>query len=301
MNRFFSHGLSVFAVLGIAMLVPSAHSAEVIFSANPSGSWHLFAMPLDGSSIVQLGHTTADEHSAAVGPNNLRIAFSTSDGSLWTAILATQKATKLPLPPGRYAHPTWLPDGSGIVFTAYTVHPPDDEDSDLYVYNFKEGKKKLFLKQAGSQDYAAISPDGSQIAYVSSVVTLIPGLEGIINQQLWVASLRENKAGPLFPTTAKDRDPAWAPDGKHLAFCSDRNGKYNIWITDPEGHELTQLTDDPASATSPAWSPDGKEIVYVSTSSGRSELRIVNVATREVRDLRPFGSKPVEVRDPQWR
>ena len=70
-----------------------------------------------------------------------------------------------------------------------------------------------------------------------------------------------------------DSEPAWSPDGKLLAFSSNRtpdadaNYKSHIWVVAldnaDKGAHLTQLTPDPGPDSAPAWSPDGKWIAYV--------------------------------------
>jgi dipeptidyl aminopeptidase/acylaminoacyl peptidase len=70
-----------------------------------------------------------------------------------------------------------------------------------------------------------------------------------------------------------DSEPAWSPDGKFLAFSSNRtpdadaNYKSHIWVVAADnadqGAHLTQLTPDPGPDSAPAWSPDGKWMAYV--------------------------------------
>ena len=73
-----------------------------------------------------------------------------------------------------------------------------------------------------------------------------------------------------------DSSPAWSPDGKLIAFVSNRtkepdsNSNSDIWIVSAsspdKGKTLLQLTENPGSDNSPAWSPDGKTIAYVTVT-----------------------------------
>lgn len=60
-----------------------------------------------------------------------------------------------------------------------------------------------------------------------------------------------------------DRYPRWSPDGKRIAFASDRSGNYEIWTLDLEGTNLRQQTfGSERGASFPLWSPDGKRILF---------------------------------------
>jgi Tol biopolymer transport system component len=72
----------------------------------------------------------------------------------------------------------------------------------------------------------------------------------------------------LTENAANDIDGAWSPDGKHVAFASDRSGNYDIFVMNDDGTDLRQLTTDAADDTQPRWSPDGTRIVFTSKTDG---------------------------------
>jgi TolB protein len=293
--------LVIVLVLSVYLVVrPSPRKGGIAFVANVNGNWDLFIMDGDSTNLTQLTDTPIDERTPALSPNGEQVAYSTSDGAIWVMSLGSKSATRLQLPGDRSGYPAWLSDGTGIIYTSYKVTPPT-EDSDFFVYSFQEQNPKLFLMQTGPQDYPALSPSGDRLAYVSSLATLVPGFGSTVTQQLWVVSLLSGKPAQLLVGSAIEGQPAWAPDGERIAFASDRKGNPDIWVIKPDGQGLEQLTSNAASETSPCWSPGGEEVAFVSNESGRMQLSVIDVNTKKSRMLSPFGSHPVEMKDPSWR
>ncbi|NMC84112.1 MAG: peptidoglycan DD-metalloendopeptidase family protein [Anaerolineaceae bacterium] len=64
----------------------------------------------------------------------------------------------------------------------------------------------------------------------------------------------------------------WSPDGKRIAFETNRNGNSEIYLINTDASGLINLTNNSAEDTSPSWSPDGESIVFVSNRDGNQEL-----------------------------
>ena len=70
--------------------------------------------------------------------------------------------------------------------------------------------------------------------------------------------------------TASERDPSWSPDGRRIAFLSDRTaaGNDELWVMNADGSGATQLTFSPTDEYAIDWSPDGSRIVFSLTPAG---------------------------------
>ena len=93
-----------------------------------------------------------------------------------------------------------------------------------------------------------------------------------------------------------DRNPEWSPDGKWIAFISDDGFQNEIYITDANGKNKTQLTNNSKSYLwELKWSPDSKKILF---SDKEMKLYFIEIATKQIREV--TKSKIWEIRDYNW-
>lgn len=77
----------------------------------------------------------------------------------------------------------------------------------------------------------------------------------------------------------REQDPRWSPNGKWIAFISDRTGREEIWMADELGHNSKQLTDADCEKSPPVWSPDSKSMLWYGSDR---KLRLLSVDTGAV-------------------
>ncbi len=125
----------------------------------------------------------------------------------------------------------------------------------------------LALNRVGSPD---ISPDGKFVAYT---VRSTNWDENSYDTQLWLADVTTKQTRQLTTAKKSSSAPAWSPDGRRLAFISDRTDKRQIYVIDPRGGEAEALTNVEDGVTAFAWSPDGTRIAYTATEPKSAALK----------------------------
>ncbi|CAN5332027.1 hypothetical protein BH10ACI2_BH10ACI2_02910 [soil metagenome] len=79
----------------------------------------------------------------------------------------------------------------------------------------------------------------------------------------------------LTNNLAEDDSPEFSPDGKRIAFVSNRDGARNIYVMNSNGGNVVRLTNVPAAENSPTWSPDGTKILFESSRDGNPEIYVM--------------------------
>jgi TolB protein len=95
---------------------------------------------------------------------------------------------------------------------------------------------------------------------------------------------RESFAVPEQIAAANSEESAWSPDGRRIAFDSNRDGKFlNIYLLELNTGKVIRLTDTKANDITPAWSPDGRRLAFTSDRTGHNEIYVVNADGSGVR------------------
>ena len=133
-----------------------------------------------------------------------------------------------------------------------------------------------------------LSPDAHWVAYTVDKSSLKTDKN---ESRLWMIPASGGDALPMTAEGVSSSHPRWSPDGKFLAFLSERNeGKTQVWLLDRQGGEAQQLTDTPQDVEDFAWSPNGRRMVLVLRDPTPEELD----AAKEKSASRPSGATDSE-------
>ena len=184
--------------------------------------------------------------------------------------------------------PVWMPDSSGLIVGATR------NDSFVLLLTDRHGRwpRALAGDTNGDNMEAAPSPDGR---FVASTHRPFDDLNR------WELRLVEVESGQTRHLTGapkeKDWAAAWSPDGAVIAFLSQRSGYTEVWLIQPDGQGLRQLTRLGRDVAEFAWSPDGRALAATVCRDGAVDLLLIEAGSGAARDL---VAGPGYFAAPQW-
>lgn len=111
---------------------------------------------------------------------------------------------------------------------------------------------------------------------------------------LYLKSVDGKTVTQLTADPADDVMPAFSPDGKKIAFASNRSGNWDIFVMPIDGGQVTQITSDADAELHPSWSPDGRMIAFCrfGSQSERWEIWVVDSMNPSLRQFLDYGLFP---------
>jgi Tol biopolymer transport system component len=248
-------------------------------------------------------------------PDGLSIAFARGNRNrnapTWELVRvdpATRRVTALPGGPGNAVGGiAWSGDGRELFFvqSASVMGDISGSGSRLVRCDARTGARSTLLFAYG---LATINGTEGGIAYVD---VLSPG-RLVFGERLRRQNLREaalggagRAANPRLVTEGGsiDRQPTYAPDGRHVLSSSNRSGNLDLWSVETPSGVLRQLTDDAAQDWDPAFTPDGRNILWSCDRRGHLEIWIAGVdgsGARQVTEDGADAENPTMTRDGRW-
>jgi len=136
----------------------------------------------------------------------------------------------------------------------------------LGCFEVLNGKDSLILHGLGNQKYEDLPryPTG----YIQDLSDSL--------DDIYIYDIGEDKLIQLTDTRWSDIHPVWSPDGKYIAFASNKEGTYDIYVMELETREVKQLTSGKGNDQYPEYSPDGSKIAFISDRSGKRQVWLIN-------------------------
>lgn len=267
--------------------VPSLAGTKIYFVSDrqAKGTKEIWVMDFDGSNQRRVTTLNSITTMPAVSPDGSRLAFTTfAKGQPRIMMMSLETMRLIPFvnPQASVnATPSFTPDGKSLLFASSL----DGRYTNLYMTDINGGNMHRLTETRAVEVEPKVNPKtGAEVLFVS-------GRGG--PQQIYKMSIEG--ADPIRLTTGEGEasNPAWHPEGQHMAFAWTRGyapGNWNIFIMDIASREFVQLTRGEGRNENPTWAPDGRHLVFSSNRSGSMQIYSMLADGTEIRQLTTQGN-----------
>ena len=195
----------------------------------------------------------------------------TEDGSIQVQPVASETDAFSPLTTTE-SNPAQF-EGTIVFYSDMAGNP------DIYAIQADGSGLLQLTADPASDDSPALSPDGTQVAFLSARDDPDPQFPNL-KYEIYLVQVDGTGLTRLTTTAAAEDHPAWAPDGRRLLFDADYDGDgfYEIYSMAVDGTDLVRLTTGEHNDQFADWSPDGQQIAFASDRNGGWDIFVMDAA-----------------------
>ncbi|HEY2588131.1 MAG TPA: S41 family peptidase [Tepidisphaeraceae bacterium] len=195
---------------------------------------------------------------------------------------------------GKLFFPSMSPDGKTIVY---------EENFGLWKLDVESGQSKQIPVDIRS-DLKANDIELRTIQGEAESFNLSPSSKRAViatHGELFTIATDRGEEQRVTDTPWREEDPRWSPDGKWIAFLSDRTGREEVFLSDELGHKVKQVSDADCDKGSITWAPDSKSLLWAGSDHKLRRVTIESGRTDDLvsSDVGPIGT-PQFSPDGKW-
>jgi len=317
---------------GAQFLIAGSNNGDLQARATDNINKHvLVSKAYTGASLRRQVHAFADDFVQALGRKGIartKIAFKGQNGQNGEIFVAdfdgfgAQSVTK---DNAIVAAPCWVPGHLALYYTSYKLGNPD-----IFYHDLSTGVRKPFARYGGSNISPAVSPDGNRVAMIlskdgwtdlyvcnadGSGLTRLTKSPQDESSPCWspngdwicyASKDRERRALSKIPASGgqpqristsgvpSPTEPDWSPDGKWIAFTAQFRD-FQICVVPAEGGKAEVLV----AGEDPSWAPNSRTLVYGRRHGGTYSLSLLDVFTKQVKDVSRISGSSSQSQ-PSW-
>jgi len=243
---------------------------KIVYSAPDNGFWQIWVYNLTTGEDVKLTESSQDKKNPVWSPDGKNILYRSGNGELFIIDVQSNFKKEILAKVKYCADPKWVSEDK-LLLTRYRTDILDD--SDIWLYSFKEEKPQVLVSDKSLQFQADLSADEKTLVYVSA---LNPDHHALYRKDL---SSGETTKITAFSEESFCFEPQISPDGSRVVFVSNQSGDNELYIIELANLKVEQLTNHQGIDTEPTWIND-QEIAYCSYRKSKFQINRLNVTTK---------------------